>query len=847
MKKRLSHSIVVKLLFAILFAFGSTNIHAQRISAGKDYVMYICPDSTISAIGRNYGYQLGDGTDIERHIPVKVKGLHNVVAVNAEGSMALLNDGTVWQWALNRENAFEKIDIDSVVAISAGIGNCNFYCALRSDGSLWMWGDADHKSNDWWGYTDTLERMDLPRVKKVVGGYYCVIALCEDGTVWTWGGDRIEGNGNLISYPNYQIINPQQVLSLSNIVDVAAGGFWMTGWALKDDGTVWQWGWLYDQRYPVKMNNSNIRKIYVGGTDTYNYLYSFTNSGELIRNTLEWGPDSKDTIKSIKKLVDVASGSSDSPASTYLLDSNDNIWRWGSNTYGQLGNFTTYPIDTPEVMPHKCLAVNCDTITKNPDVLMLDTLVYPGQPVDVEASLSEADLYWWYPQSNVISGKYSQKATVKIATTDVEFNAVLMDSYGCMRKERFMLRKLCPPEKTTLDTTTYPGATIPLNAGDGTSYTWSPTQGLSCNYCSNPLATINSPTTYTASYTDIYNCQAKENFIIRIRDCDTIVKAKDSLMVDTLVTPGSTNQLKASNAETYSWSPTTGLSCSSCQSPNARIFTNTEYTATMMDRYHCQWQERFKLTNWCDSSTLSNPPVLMDTVTYPQATLNFMLPVGRQYSWQPGTGLSCSNCKNPTATVTAPILYEADMVDSFQCSSKARFNIRIRDCDTIVTQNNIVRLDTVVHFTTNIPLTASESYNGYTWNPTTDLSCSDCQVPTFLATDSATYTVETYDKWRCPLNEIFKIAMVREDVIIPNVFTPNGDGINDYFEIKGLKPNSTLRVFNSNEILVFSSEQYDGSWNGTDSNGNKLAEGTYWYILNVPESGRYTGWVYLKR
>ncbi len=846
MKKRLSHSIVAKLLLATLFAFGSTNIHAQRISNGSSCVLYICPDSTISAIGYNVCFQLGDGTySLDRHIPVKVKGLHNVVAVNAAGSLALLADGTVWQWTQNCKDMLKRIDIDSVVAISSGIQpiDGNFYCALRSDGSLWMWGDADHKSNEWWGYTDTLERMDLPRVKKVVGGYDGVIALCEDGTVWTWGWSNFEGNGNLISYPYYQIFSPQQVLSLSNIVDVAAG--LDNCWALKDDSTVWGWGYSF-YNYPEKMKISEIKKIFRSNSPTDKYLYALTKNGTLLRTASSYGEEFIDTIKSIKNIAEVTSCSS-IIESTYILDSNDNIWRWGGNTFGQLGNFTTYPIDTPEVMPHKCLAVNCDTITKNPDVLMLDTLVYPGQPVDVEASLSEADLYWWYPQSKVISGKYSQKATVKITTDDVEFNAVLMDSYGCMRKERFMLRKLCPPEKTTLDTTTYPGATIPLNAGDGTFYSWSPTVGLNCTDCSNPLATIYSPTTYTASYTNIYNCQAKENFIIRIRDCDTIVKAKDSLMVDTLITPGSTNQLKASNAETYSWSPTAGLSCSSCQTPYARIYANTEYTATMTDRYHCQWQERFKLTNWCDSSTLSNPPVLMDTVTYPQATLNFLLPVGRQYTWQPGTGLSCTNCKNPTATVTAPILYEADMVDSFQCSSKARFNIRIRDCDTIVTQNNIVRLDTVVHFTTNIPLTASESYNGYTWNPTTDLSCSDCQVPTFLATDSATYTVETYDKWRCPLNEIFKIAMVREDVIIPNVFTPNGDGINDYFEIKGLKPNSTLRVYNSNEILVFSSEQYDGSWNGTDSNGNKLTEGTYWYILNVPVSGRYTGWVYLKR
>ena len=187
------------------------------------------------------------------------------------------------------------------------------------------------------------------------------------------------------------------------------------------------------------------------------------------------------------------------------------------------------------------------------------------------------------------------------------------------------------------------------------------------------------------------------------------------------------------------------------------------------------------------------------------------------------------------------------MVDSFYCATKAQFNIKIRDCDTIVVQNNTVLLDTTIHYATTIPLLASESYSGYAWNPTVGLSCTDCPDPILSVAKTAEYSVATYDRWRCPVNERYKITMVNLDVVIPNVITPNGDGVNDYFAVNGLKPNSTLQILSSNEVVVFSSGSYDGSWNGTDGSGNSLPEGTYWYILDIPSEGKFTGWVYIKR
>lgn len=68
------------------------------------------------------------------------------------------------------------------------------------------------------------------------------------------------------------------------------------------------------------------------------------------------------------------------------------------------------------------------------------------------------------------------------------------------------------------------------------------------------------------------------------------------------------------------------------------------------------------------------------------------------------------------------------------------------------------------------------------------------------------------------------------DVKIPNIFTPNGDGTNDQFEIRGLEKyaENKLTIINRWGDMVYQKSNYDNAWNG-----NSLLDGTYFYILEV--------------
>ncbi|WP_298781021.1 tandem-95 repeat protein, partial [uncultured Polaribacter sp.] len=91
---------------------------------------------------------------------------------------------------------------------------------------------------------------------------------------------------------------------------------------------------------------------------------------------------------------------------------------------------------------------------------------------------------------------------------------------------------------------------------------------------------------------------------------------------------------------------------------------------------------------------------------------------------------------------------------------------------------------------------------------------------------------------------------------IYNEFSPNGDGVNEFFKIDCIDnyPNNTLEVFNRWGNSVYTKKKYDNTWNGlsdgrvTIDQKSKLPVGTYYYVLDLGDGSEpKTGWIYLNR
>lgn len=80
-------------------------------------------------------------------------------------------------------------------------------------------------------------------------------------------------------------------------------------------------------------------------------------------------------------------------------------------------------------------------------------------------------------------------------------------------------------------------------------------------------------------------------------------------------------------------------------------------------------------------------------------------------------------------------------------------------------------------------------------------------------------------------------AIIRNDceIVAPNSFSPNGDGINDYWKVTSVGNSDLVKVFNRNGSIVFSSGGYQNPWDGT-FNGQQLPVGVYYYQI-IAEGG----------
>ncbi len=91
------------------------------------------------------------------------------------------------------------------------------------------------------------------------------------------------------------------------------------------------------------------------------------------------------------------------------------------------------------------------------------------------------------------------------------------------------------------------------------------------------------------------------------------------------------------------------------------------------------------------------------------------------------------------------------------------------------------------------------------------------------------------------------ITMV--DLKIPNGFSPNNDGNNDYFEIEGLDLlENELIIFNRWGVELYQSHNYQNDWNGKSKSGDDLPEDTYYYTLKIPSLNKdLSGFIVLKK
>ncbi len=383
--------------------------------------------------------------------------------------------------------------------------------------------------------------------------------------------------------------------------------------------------------------------------------------------------------------------------------------------------------------------------------------------------------------------------------------------------------------------------TLIASGYSGSLFKWTPvTTGLSCTICDTTIARIVNTTTYTAVAIDTLGCKYTASFTVTVNPLP-IIKVSPN---PTIVCQGSSTQLTASGAATYTWFPNAFLSCDNCPNPIASDTQNLVYNVIGTSIYGCRDSvtvpvsvlDTTKLTISDDTIIcLGQSAQLIATSTSADGSHPEF------YSWSPAAGLSNPNSPIPVATPDTTTQYSVTIKENFCFTRVENVTVYVEPQPTIVISTSA----TNVSAGSTVQLSASISnevlVSNYIWTPADGLSCDRCFAPIATPTVTTTYTFTATSNYGCTSNADVTVTTFcdQSQVFIPNTFTPNGDGVNDRFYISahGVSLIVRLSVYNRWGELVFQSlnsqpNDAGAGWDGTYK-GQVLAPDVFVYVAEV--------------
>ncbi|QEC67148.1 PKD domain-containing protein [Panacibacter ginsenosidivorans] len=307
--------------------------------------------------------------------------------------------------------------------------------------------------------------------------------------------------------------------------------------------------------------------------------------------------------------------------------------------------------------------------------------------------------------------------------------------------------------------------------------------------------------------------------------------------VDTFLCYGKGLSLKPTGADSYNWYADPSLSCTACTNPFVQPFSSTHYFVTGTNKEGC---------TALDSVIVEVKPMInlsfqktLDSICYGQFTQ--LIATGSElYNWFPASGLSSANIPNPIASPSLTTSYTIIGTDSKNC-------FRDTGYVTVVVipnpQFNIIDTNIVIaagSFYT-IKTTNSPDVVKWQWAPPTDLTCTNCPQPQAKGNRIVEYTGTAYNAFGCAVTDKIKVTGLcnNQVIFVPNTFSPNGDGVNDHFYLrgKGLYIVKSMRIFSRwgqavFQKLNFAADVESEGWDGTNY-GKKLPSDVYIYYIEV--------------
>lgn len=302
---------------------------------------------------------------------------------------------------------------------------------------------------------------------------------------------------------------------------------------------------------------------------------------------------------------------------------------------------------------------------------------------------------------------------------------------------------------------------------------------------------------------------------------------------DTTLCPPDAVPIYAIGGSTYTWSPGATLSCTNCTSPLASPVVPTAYVVSGTDSNGCinkdtvkigiQAKTTFNVTSGGEICLGQHFQLLASGATV--------------YHWTPAASLNFADTAAPIATPTVTTTYIATGKEGSCAVDTHMIKVIVNPVPTVDAGK-----DEQLIAGNSVQLQASAAGADHIeWKADPALSCTTCYAPYAAPKLTTTFYITAYTAKGCTATDSVTVHVLCDNsmLFIPNTFTPNGDGLNDYFfpRGKGIDIVSAFRVYSRWGELLFSREAMPvndefAGWNGTYK-GQKLAPDVYVYIIEA--------------
>ena len=903
------NKLLLLTFLTLLFPLGANSQCWKKHDSGAASNLAIRHDGTLWAWGLNNIGQLGVGNTANHSTPVQVgtDSDWKEISWGYHHALAIKDNGTLWAWGWNRDGQIgDNTLIDRTTPKQIGTdnnwkmvaGGFSHSVALKTDGTIWAWGMNDFGQIGINSYQNkilvpTMVGTDQDWVH-ISAGEETTLAIKSNGTLWSWGNNVIGQIGGGLGAQRV----PNQI-GIDNDWKTAEAGA-IHGFAIKNNGTLWGFGLNSMGMIGDGTTVNRLTPVQVGTDSDWKQVVPgiFHSVGIKTNGSLwTWGGNDSgqlgDGSTVANSLIPKRIGNSNdwTVSSTYLnyfssvLKSDDTIWTFGSNIYGNLGDGTTVDKNYP---------VKVVTPANQTYTISASAPAICGQvPVVLTSSL---------PTGNQWStGATTQSITVTVPGTYTLNNP----SAGCGSPASITIGQVADPNLQITgnlkichgESTTLTASNLPI----GYTYLWS-------NGATTPNITVSMAGTYALTVTSPEGCQfsksvdvfADSAINIVIATPQTLSCANPTVILDAttstydpsalitwtatnggvIVSGGNTLTPTVSSSGTYTLTITnaSGLGCSQQKSVTV-IGDSTAPSITLVASKLriCQGESVVLTASGATSYQWVNLSGSGHTQTvYPNATTTYTVS---------GIGTTCSGTNSVSVTVEVdPIPMPNSLETRYICPGE------LVVLDATVTGSNLTYHwntgETSPSITINNVGVYQVTIDNGSCSRTYQMEVANVELPqitnvlyqnnsiTIYTTNSSGYTLEysidggstwqnnsTFDN--VEKNKLYDIKVRIKDktcevrmsfytFFFPNSITPNNDEINDTINFSNLVMENNFKGIISDRYgaTVFEPSTKTPIWFGVLGSKN-LPTATYWYHISWNEKSTgipvtYKGWILLK-